>query len=135
MATFQCIFCGKHVSRKKNGTRDRRLFCSVGCSNRHRLIGKTHLNVCSQCGGPKSSHDSTANLCLSCRVDRSWEDISSLTLGGLRKKYSTAQFHAKIRGLARQVYKKHHPEMKCEAPGCNYRLHVDVAHIKPVASL
>lgn len=51
------------------------------------------------------------------------------TLAELRKRHGLLQFHAKVRGYARDVYQG---PKTCAA--CGYDLHVDICHIRDVAN-
>lgn len=64
-------------------------------------------------------------MCLRCRVEKS----SSRTLGDLRAEYGTHAFHAKVRGMARDAYEG---PKACAA--CGYSLHVDICHVRDIAS-
>lgn len=129
-----CENCKKEITRRVHGA-DAGKFCSIACSNSSRKVrGKRSSdNVwgsCITCGG-KTSRAKPNSVCQECKNESAaWK---SVTLKELRESFSVAQYHAKIRGLARTVYKKKHPDMVCEAPGCGYKLHIDVAHIKAVA--
>jgi hypothetical protein len=119
-----CLQCGDGFTRKPHyHKKERGMFCSTSCSARYRSANrKTSGSACPKCNGPKS-YDSTA--CKSCRQDA----FNSRTLGDLRAEYGTYRFHAKLRGLARSAYKG--PYI-CAA--CGYDLHVDICHIRDVAS-
>lgn len=72
-------------------------------------------------------------MCDKCRSKANTRsDYKSLTVGELREKYSTHQYHAKIRGAARVVFRQSGLPMECV--NCGYNLHVDICHIKPVSS-
>lgn len=106
-------------------------FCSRSCAAQHnnslrkRKLCKTCLNK------PRD----IKQYCQSCwdlmphRGGFSAKDDDS-TLAELKIKYSTSQYHAKIRGRSRAVYKSSGKPMTCKC--CGYNLHVDIAHIKSV---
>lgn len=131
-----CAECCAEFGRKKISGRDRLKFCGVSCAatynNRRRRIGRdnpdTALYGCRSCGKERGSSSRNSPLCRDCAKSERRQKISDTTLVDMRQKYSTPQFHAKIRGHSREVYDG---PMLCQA--CGYLLHVDVCHIRPVA--
>ena len=127
-----CEGCGTLFSRKRSAGEGAR-FCSRSCSNRKH--GENEVVVeksCIRCHRIKPI-GRRMKMCDDCRVAGSTKsDYKSLTVGDLRDKYSTHQFHAKIRGAARAVFRQSGLPMECV--NCGYSLHVDICHIKPVAS-
>lgn len=121
--TRQCQNCGTKFERAKR-SHDQRRFCTRSCAasfnNRLRPRRRTS-SCCDDCGEPKSRSSRQCHRCLR-------ERFMSRTIGSLREEYSTAAFHAKIRGLARTAYKG---PMVCAA--CGYGLHVDICHIRGVS--
>jgi len=59
------------------------------------------------------------------------EDYSLTTLDDLKNRYVKYEFHAKLRGNSRQVYKKSGKPMMCVI--CGYSKHVDVCHLHPIS--
>lgn len=123
-----CRKCGKDFSRLSNGKRERALFCSRECAGtaRNPDSPEWYGQVCALCGGPKSWN---GRRCQTCRRTPEQAAIGARTLGELRAQYNVNQYHAKIRGLARDLYKG---PKRCAA--CGYGLHVDICHIRDVAS-
>lgn len=118
-----CMQCGNAFSRRSHGKKERGLFCSRRCSAQHKAAQRASgAPVCTACGGPKSY---TGDTCRSCRNLQ----FASRTVGELRARYGTFAFHAKVRGLARTAYKG---ARECAA--CGYSLHVDICHVRDVAS-
>jgi hypothetical protein len=120
-----CNHCNTAFSRpRKGGAKDLGKFCSSSCSasfnNPRRPSRARKKPACDDCGGPKSW---AGQVCRQCRSLK----LNSRTLADLRAEYSTAQFHAKVRGLARAAYTG---PRRCAA--CGYDLHVDVCHIRDV---
>jgi hypothetical protein len=113
-------------------SRDKGLVCSLACSAllattenaKARRAGPGVKGLCS-CGNPKKT---TAHQCAAC-LAIARDALLDRTLGDLRAQYSTLEFHAKVRGLARTMYQG--PKF-CAA--CGYSLHVDICHVKPVAA-
>jgi hypothetical protein len=126
-----CERCGNDFARPSCGKKTTELkFCSITCSSANALIhahrareaSKRVRNVCPDCGSYKNRASKRCALCYG-------DGIRRRTLGELRLKHGTAAFHAKIRGAARNVYKGLR-----ECAACGYRLHVDICHIRDVAS-
>jgi hypothetical protein len=118
-----CGQCGGSFSRRSHGKKERGLFCSRRCAAQHRSAERfTGGPICSTCGGPKSYGGDTCRACWSLQ-------FASRTVGELRAQYGTFAFHAKIRGLARSAYRGLR-----ECAACGYSLHVDICHIRDVAS-
>lgn len=120
-----CRQCGTHFTRTSNGKRERGTFCSRRCGALHRNATRPK-KPCPECGGPR--HDS-ARRCKDCRTAGDRRIYESTTLAQLRERYSTSQYHAKIRGLARSIYRG---PMACAR--CGYDLYVEVCHIRDLAS-
>lgn len=121
-----CAGCGAPIVRRKSGGHDKLKFCSRRCAaivtNKTQPKRKGHgTPTCALCGLPKSY---TGTICRACVRAR----FNERSLGELRAEYSTAAFHAKVRGLARYAYKG---PRRCAA--CGYSLHVDICHIRDVA--
>ena len=120
----RCLYCKKIFRRKRSGGHDKGLVCSRSCGAKRaielRWRDKPAAMWC-QCGRRKVPRNPR---CSSCEKTRRF----SVTLGELRNEYSTALFHAKIRGLARAAFRG---KMACAA--CGYDLHVDICHVRPVA--
>jgi predicted RNA-binding Zn-ribbon protein involved in translation (DUF1610 family) len=114
-----------HFVRQPNGYRERRMFCSTRCGALYRNENRAR-KACPQCGGPR--HDS-AKRCRDCRTVDERRIYETTTLGQLRERYSTSQYHAKIRGLARSIYRG--PTARAR---CGYHLYVEICHIRDVAS-
>jgi hypothetical protein len=119
-----CRGCGTQFSRPTNGSHDQGLFCSRTCSARHLGAQRTDVpkKTCPQCGGPKSY---LGAICRACRIN----EFRLQTLGELRQNFGTHSFHSKVRSAARGAYIG---PLSCAA--CGYGLHVEICHIRDVAS-
>jgi hypothetical protein len=130
-----CRNCDEPFIRPYGGGHDKALFCGKGCAtswnNRHRpsrALAQRPCETCPQCGGKRS--DSSRNgICRTCRKANRLAVLETTTVGELRAQYGTAAFHAKLRGLSRWAYKG---PMACRE--CGYDRHVDICHLRPVAS-
>lgn len=129
-------------------------FCSRSCSTLYRKI--IHLSTCKVCSidftptkGAKGIYCSRkcSNTDLAKRrvqkhqrrtvkqnpkapSDRKLWDTKTTTLQDWREKYSPSQYHAKIRGNSRQIYKVEGKPLACAV--CGYTNFVDIAHIREV---
>lgn len=117
-----CEGCGSGFTRKRGGGADKRRFCSQPCSNKATAQGRKKIRECAECG--RKLWCLTVQ-CQGCKA----AEYSKTTLGELRSCYSTAAFHAKVRGLARRNF---NGPWLCAA--CGYSRHVDVCHMRDVAS-
>jgi tRNA threonylcarbamoyladenosine modification (KEOPS) complex Cgi121 subunit len=66
--------------------------------------------------------------CLNCKVFKN----RNISLKELKIKYSSHQYHAKIRQDSRTEYKKSKRPLVCKV--CNYSKHIEVCHIKAIKS-
>jgi hypothetical protein len=121
-----CEYCDVEFSRVSNGPKDKFRFCNVVCSNRFIANSRKKERFCSQCGSERKPGN--VDICRDCRKQNKASFIDNLMLQELRDAYSISQYHGKIRGLARSIFKG-----KLECVACGYNLHVDVCHIRPVA--
>lgn len=122
-----CARCGNSFRRLSWGTHERAVFCSKRCAGtlRQPESPETNGRTCPSCGGAKSW---TAQCCRTCYRNPEIAAIGACTLGELRDRYNINQYHAKIRGWARTLYRG---PLECLA--CGYSLHVDICHVRPVA--
>jgi HNH endonuclease len=122
-----CEFCTKSFTRPRGGGKDKARFCDRICSSKFMSASRRSPDLlCEHCGLPKPKNASSLHI--SCRKLLSVAAVSAVTLGELRSQYSVSQYHGKIRGLSRSVFCG---TLECVV--CGYNLHVDIAHIKPVA--
>lgn len=129
-----CKNCDGSFERMTS-SKDRVLFCGKSCAaswnNRHRSSSSASqrpCETCPRCGGRRSD-SRRDSFCRSCRKAVRLEELQALTIGELRDRYGTHDFHAKLRGLSRSAYDG---PMSCRE--CGYDLHVDICHLRPVAS-
>jgi hypothetical protein len=118
-----CRQCGSIFSRRSHGRKERAMFCSQKCAALYSSARRaTNGPICAACGGQKSH---SGDICQACRKLQ----FTNRTIGELRAQSGTFAFHAKVRGLARTAYKG---PRECAA--CGYSRHVDICHIRDVAS-
>lgn len=123
-----CMECETSIDRtpshieKSNG----KWFCSVSCSNIWH--GRLSRTKCAVCETPTENGNKYCSM--DCRLARIGVDETQ-TLEQYRNGYTTLEFHAKIRGLARVKIQRSDMPYCCKA--CGYSLHVECCHIKPIA--
>lgn len=98
--------------------------------NPHHTKANREPKICVRCDAVEISRK--AKYCSDCKKPSGTprRDLSKVTLGELRSKYSISQYHAKIRGWSRGEYARSGKPMDCFS--CGYSLHVDICHIKDV---
>lgn len=120
-----CNECGDEFWRRPAG-KDGMVYCSSSCSAKHHnKLRPKKVHFC-ECGAPKANK--SRKTCFGC-FKMTQDQIYSVALKDLRKAFSPSQFHAKVRGWSRNAYDG---PMVCFV--CGYSLHVDIAHIKGVAT-
>lgn len=124
--TWNCEYCGSIVTRKVWGS-DKARFCSLPCASRSRGDGHHNWNTCARCKGSKSQ-SRRDSLCRYCRAQEKSQQISSTTVGELRRRYSVHAFHSKVRNYAR------YGREKAPCAECGYDFHTAVCHVIPVAA-
>ncbi len=146
-------YCCLDCSYKENGILSRKekfLTCAnPKCSTTFKVSHKGHTYCSRSCGAivnnSKRIVDKSCERCFvsichkgkycdGCRYKYNrvtGEDYSVTTIGELRNRYTKYAFHAKIRGLARYIYKKDKRPMCCLI--CGYSKHVDICHIKAIS--
>ncbi len=136
----KCLVCPNEFLRKtRNGKENK--YCSKECSAKaHKGIAslpnarlrKGIARFCPKCG--ENEIFNKEKTCLSCRFEakfgRGAEDYSLITLKELKERYNLQQYHAKIRGHARSIFKKNKGALVCKE--CGYSMHVDICHIKDI---
>lgn len=109
----------------------RQRFCSHSCAAI--TNNKKRPRFCAECADSISHRGRFCDLCRKILNDKKRKvDYSSISLKEIKEKHTLSAFHAKIRGIARSVYKKSSMPMSCLI--CLYDKHVDICHIKAVAS-
>lgn len=132
---YICLNCSNEFSRLK-GKSDTCTFCCQSCAaiynNKSRIKPKIS-KTCEQC---PTEINHGGKYCDSCRFERRYnkrpDDYNNITLKELKEKYSSHQYHAKIRGRSRLEWKKNKMPMVCAY--CLYDRHVDICHIKDLKS-
>ena len=125
MVSGTCEQCGLSFSRKSaTKSREKGRFCSRTCSALFQSHQRKSLGLCKYCDNVIIG---ASTICEDCCEGNT---IANRTLMELKNFYSISQYHAKIRGHARSIFKKSGRTLKCQA--CDYALHVDICHIKDV---
>lgn len=129
-----CLNCGHQTTNPKFCSRS----CSVSFSNskKPKRNPNKQLKMCVLCRAVTISPSSNRTKCDNCngmiKTDSGeYKYISQLT----KKDYLSSNqknTHARIRGNARQIARDFGKLTKCSV--CGYSLHVDCAHIRPIAS-
>lgn len=109
----QCLICQKPCHIK---------YCSVKCAS----IGKTKPRFCKKCN---KSVPSNSRVCAECNFNL--VDWSKVTIKELRGRLTTPKFHSRIRMLARNQYRKIHPNKSCNK--CGYDIFTEICHIKSIS--
>lgn len=123
-----CLICNIETKNPK--------FCSSSCSAKYnnKNINKQEF-FCSHCKtsiglGYKFKNKKYCDICRPiCTKNKDW---SNVTIEQHFSKLSTYQAHARIRSLARAIYKKSNKQKYCSV--CGYNKHYEVCHIKGIAS-
>lgn len=122
----------KQCSQEFKTNYSSQIFCSRSCSSSYNnsVSPKRARKVypCSDCGKPLPRPRQVR--CNDCSLSSIRISVDSSTLKDLREKYSTSEYHAKIRGNSRSVYKRTGKPYQCQV--CSYSTHVDICHIKDV---
>ena len=112
-------------------------FCSRSCSaqvTNREVIKRSHSRICKRCGNRARSYKS--DLCEEHFQDYLNRFKTDKTIGEYRNALSVkgkhgSWLHSHVRNFARS-WNKHLLELPCAR--CGYSLHVELAHIIPVAS-
>ena len=135
VVTRICPSCNKEFTRKPHGLKNMPVYCSVQCSNKTKITHGKYIAGCIICNS-KNLSTPRSKYCVVCRKEYAYNsrrdlDYSKTTLAELREKYSTAQYHSKIRGISRLKYRRYYSDFACE--NCGYDLHIDICHIRGVS--
>jgi len=103
-------------------------FCSQKCLMDNRRKKEKKKYYCKYCNILISIGYNNNIVCKKCNHNS--VDWSTITINILKNKLPTFQFHARIRALARSIYKKSGKPLHCSR--CNYRNHFEICHIKPI---
>lgn len=133
LISSECLECAAGFSRKRS-TNDKMMFCSKSCAASYNGKLRAKIKPPKVCRVCKKTVSSTRRqICEECKSEQRYSrrpDWNTITLQSLKDKYSTSQYHAKIRGMSRSEYKRSGKPMSCLIDG--YSLHVDVCHITDV---
>lgn len=122
---MECKRCNKHFEKKTYN----QLFCSKRCQENYNQLNwqRHHKNNCKQCG---ITVKLTSSLCKKCIAQSRKIIKSTMTLGQLKSlSKRPRQWESRIRTEARDIVGEGH-----SCFNCNYSLHFEVCHIKPIAS-
>lgn len=119
---LNCLYCGKETSNPK--------YCSLKCSASHPRGNKSRELIdryCKKCGRHlyRENWKSDRRLCEVCRRDQ-YDTVRDI----LYTKHHKSSAYALIRSRARAITLK--LKKKCQI--CGYSKHVEICHIKPIAS-
>lgn len=104
--------------------------CSAICTNKKRKRIKKQY-FCLKCGKFIGEGFKFGDNRYCTDHARNYRDWSLVTFKILKEKLQNSyQVHARIRSLARELYKKHNKDLKCKI--CGYNTFVEICHIKPV---
>lgn len=120
----QCLVCQKDTLNYKYCSRS----CAVTINNSRYPKKPRKLRLCKKCNIEIGLGHRGPKVCESCNPNKI--DWSTITLGEIKSKLSTHQYHARIRALARQEISYHSSPKICKV--CNYSIFVEVCHIKPI---
>lgn len=123
---MNCLNCNCDISGLKSNTGhgSKRKFCTRSCAAKYNNKNPKRKLV-RQCRTCSELVRSNRIYCDDCQTRG-----QARTLGELRDQYPKLAYHAKVRGLARLVYKRSGKPYACRA--CGYDLHVDICHIRDV---
>jgi hypothetical protein len=130
-------FCARDgCSITIDGKDNRQQYCGQSCAakvlNSKNNTQGNKYRVCTTCPCPI---EGKAKFCKPCKSKRfsmlRSADYSLITLKQLRENYTLSEYHAKLRGNSRAVYKLSGRPNICSI--CSYSKHVDICHIKPIA--
>ena len=124
---MNCLNCDTNIDslpRSKG-----RKFCSRSCSctyNNRLMPKRPPTGNCKACQTPIRVH---STWCEECKVNLA-ETRNDLRLRDWKLLYDLNQYHAKLRGHARSVFRLSGKPKSCAV--CSYDLHVDICHLKEV---
>lgn len=115
-----CLRCDKITINEK--------FCNIECATQFNSKLREKLNYCIDCDNLIQNNSTQCRTCHISSISRDW---SKVTLSQLKIELK-GQAHARIRQLARRIYKLSGRPQICSA--CGYDKHYEVAHIKAINS-
>lgn len=123
----QCSKCGKDTRNPK--------FCSRSCSASinntlyQKRSKKYTPKYCQRCNEQISKRYTNQKFCKEC--NKNIVKWSTITLGDFKQKFANVyQMNARIRDLARQIYKKSDKPKYCI--NCRYNKFYEICHIKAI---
>ena len=111
-----------------------KIFCSASCSATFnnkgiRRHGKAPDLICPKCNSKKLNY---SKLCNKCENERKHQKSLNRTINEISYDNGVAKTKfVKVRNIAKKLMKRWNIPYKCYI--CNYELHVDVCHIKPIS--
>jgi len=142
---FDCDCCGKLASKtKRDYNKSQHHFCSMLCYSKFKT-GKSRVQksrkqlkqyLCKTCGiliGNGFKDSKGRKLCDNCpkNTGKNYVDWSKVSVKDFKVRFKTNhQYHARVRSLARNLYKQSKLPKLCTK--CGYSLHYEVCHIKSV---
>jgi hypothetical protein len=118
---MECNYCGQKTSNPKFCSRS----CSVAFFNRQTPRRKKQPKHCKHCGVQVLGSRTTCDPC-----NPSFVDWSNVTLNAMRQR-TTFQYSARIRQVARQVYRQSDKPKQCLV--CGYDKHYEVCHKQAIS--
>ncbi len=126
-----CTHCSMSFSRKRIKANDSGLyFCTTKCSNSHRASKTPPIKSCLTCGLTLSNLTKGQKAFCSPTCSSNIQHLSKKELLTSRGTYQS--YRTTIQKLARNIYFKENLQPFCLV--CGYTKHIEVCHIKPVAS-
>ena len=131
-----CENCGQPILCPEGKTLSdikRKRFCNHSCAstftNKLRAKKPYYCNDCGKIIGYGYEQFHRRKYCNECNPNHvNWNEI---TYGEAKEKRSY-QVNSRIRELARTIYLKNHPDLKCEI--CGYNKHVEIHHIRGIST-
>jgi hypothetical protein len=124
----KCLLCGTDTFNPK--------FCSISCSSQYNAIHNKRakkINLCPQCNSPIHRR---SIRCQKCRMEESYDRIRHLTIEEYHNLPSVKEKHPSWKnGHIRIIARTWHKDLVKEGCRyCGYKLHVELCHIKSIAS-
>jgi hypothetical protein len=117
---MKCIHCNLETTNPRFCSRS----CSASYNNREHPKRDKQKTHCKHCGIEIRSRRTTCDRCNPSYVN--WADVA---IGDVKLK-STHQYSARIRQVARNVYRQSNKPKNCSI--CGYDKHIEVCHKRPI---
>lgn len=120
----ECQTCKKETKNPK--------FCSKSCSAKSTNKSSPKRSLTNRCKTCDELISKTRSYCSGCWSDyRSRFKVGSQTIAEYCNGYTTYEAHAKIRGLARDAFKRKSDAKACQK--CGYDKHIEICHIRAIS--